>query len=114
VSTWQPPTRAPQSARDERRSRILRYCVLGLCTAVVVAGYVGTLVSVSTDDIDGLNYFPNVLLAMPWNLLAAPTTWMLQIERNVYVEATIDFLGAMLNVALLGLLLRSKSRPRMI
>ena len=58
----------------------------------MLIGFIGTLQSVSTDDIDGLNFIPNVVFGLPWNLAYAPIGWILGTSSNVYLEAVIDFL----------------------
>jgi urea transporter len=109
---WQPPTRDPSVAARRGIPRPVRLTILGVCTGIVLAAFVATVVSLSTQDIDGLNYLPNVLFALPWNLAAAPAIWALHIESNVYAEAVVDCAGALVNVALLGWLMRRVSSPR--
>jgi hypothetical protein len=86
-----------------------RIVILAACTAIVVAGFVGTIISVSTDDIDGLNYLPNALFGLPWNLVVAPIAWLLRVQDNVSVRAVVDLIAALVNVALLGRALRRRA-----
>ena len=109
MSDWQPPM-PPASIERSSRSPRIRTTIAVACELLVVVFFVMTLHSVSTDDIDGLNFLPNVLLCLPWNLVLAPLTWVLGIEGNVYVQATIDFLAASFNVLLLWLCLRRSAR----
>ena len=88
---------------------MIRVAILAACCAIVVVGFVATIISVSTDDIDGLNYLPNALFGLPWNLVAAPVTWVLHIQDNVYVHAVIDLVAALANVALLGRILNRRA-----
>jgi hypothetical protein len=101
VSDWRPPMPGPIARPPQ--SRWLRTTVAVVCEVFVVVFFVATLHSVATDDIDGLNFLPNVLLGMPWNLVLALLARLLDIGGGVYAQATIDFLGASFNVLLLWL-----------